>query len=97
MFGIYLRTLLVVSGIFQYNSLSLSRETQFIFFINILSSPNIFYKTDFFILPPIKGIKYKLSVSRLYISPGVKSVSIYVIGIIVPIGNYYLHIYLFSY
>ena len=87
----------MVSGIFQYNSVSFSRDTHYIFYINILSSPNIFYKSDFFTLPPIKGIKYKLSVSRLYISPGAKSVSIYVMGIIAPIGNYYLHIYLFSY
>lgn len=91
---------------FQYNSLSvffcefLSMGvclTHFIFYINILSFPNKSSKTDFFILPPIKGIRYKRSVSRLYISPGTKFVSTYVKGIIVPIGNCYLHIYLFSY
>lgn len=91
---------------FQYNSGSVFSDldlfrlpclTHFIFYINILSFPNKSSKTDFFILPPIKGIKYKLSVSRLYISPGFKFVSTYVKGIIVPIGNYYLHIYLFSY
>ena len=91
---------------FQYNSLSvLFCEfspmgvclTHLIFYINILSFPNKSSKTDFFILPPNKGIKYKRSVSRLYISPGTKSVSIYVKGIMVPIGNYYLHIYLLSY
>lgn len=94
---------------FQYNFVSVFFDlfkidipllpclTHFIFYTNILSFPNKSSKTVFSILPPIKGIKYKRSVSRLYILPCAKSVSIHVKGIIVPIGNYYLHIYLLSY
>lgn len=71
LFGIYLRTLLVVFGIFQT-----STSESFLFihmsllFTNKLFSPTSYIKSSFVILPPIKGIKTKESLLTFITFPG---------------------------